>query len=68
MVTFSQLAALCCPDVCADESTLALALLQLQREKKAAVSLHDGEKVTGGRGLCLGGHSVPEGVSLHVDR
>lgn len=51
VVTFSQLAALCCPDVCADESTLYLALLQLQREKKAAVSLHYGEKVTGGRNL-----------------
>lgn len=62
VVTFSQLAALCCPGVCADESTLDLALLQLQREKKAAVSLHDGHKVTGGGASECGGrgHSGPE--------
>lgn len=44
VVTFSQLAVLC-KDVCADQSTLGVALLQLQREKKAAVSLHDGVKI-----------------------
>ncbi|XP_077377505.1 charged multivesicular body protein 7 [Festucalex cinctus] len=31
--------------VCADESTLCMALLQLQREKQVAVSLHEGEKI-----------------------
>ncbi|KAG7486073.1 charged multivesicular body protein 7 [Solea senegalensis] len=31
--------------VCADESTLCMALLQLQREKQVMVSLHEGEKI-----------------------
>lgn len=31
--------------VCVDESTLCLALLQLQREKQVTVSLHEGEKI-----------------------
>lgn len=31
--------------VCPDESTLCLALLQLQRDKQMTVSLHEGEKV-----------------------
>ncbi|XP_037633303.1 charged multivesicular body protein 7 isoform X1 [Sebastes umbrosus] len=31
--------------VCADESTLCMALLQLQRDKQVTVSLHDGEKI-----------------------
>lgn len=31
--------------VCADESTLCMALLQLQREKHVTVSLHEGEKI-----------------------
>uniref|UniRef100_A0A8C7WEX9 Charged multivesicular body protein 7 n=1 Tax=Oncorhynchus mykiss TaxID=8022 RepID=A0A8C7WEX9_ONCMY len=31
--------------VCADESTLCMALLQLQREKQVTVSLHGGEKI-----------------------
>lgn len=35
-----------CSGVCADESTLCMALLQLQRDKQVMVSLHDGEKVT----------------------
>ncbi|XP_031705168.1 charged multivesicular body protein 7 [Anarrhichthys ocellatus] len=32
-------------DVCADESTLCMALLQLQRDKQVTVSLHEGEKI-----------------------
>ena len=32
-------------DSCADESTLCMALLQLQRDKQVIVSLHEGEKV-----------------------
>lgn len=48
MVTFTQLVALCCPKVCADENSLWVALLELQRQKKAVVGLHDGEKVAGG--------------------
>lgn len=32
-------------DVCADESALCMALLQLQRDKQVTVSLHEGEKV-----------------------
>lgn len=31
--------------ICPDESTLCMALLQLQREKHVTVSLHEGEKV-----------------------
>lgn len=31
--------------VCVDESTLCLALLQMQREKQVTVSLHEGEKI-----------------------
>ena len=31
--------------VCADESTLCMALLQLQRDKQVMVSIHEGEKV-----------------------
>ncbi|XP_051923992.1 charged multivesicular body protein 7 [Hippocampus zosterae] len=31
--------------VCADESTLCMALLQLQRDKQVVVSLHEGEKI-----------------------
>uniref|UniRef100_A0A8K9UGV1 Charged multivesicular body protein 7 n=1 Tax=Oncorhynchus mykiss TaxID=8022 RepID=A0A8K9UGV1_ONCMY len=31
--------------VCIDESTLCMALLQLQREKQVTVSLHEGEKI-----------------------
>ncbi|KAM3611385.1 uncharacterized protein V6R79_017513 [Siganus canaliculatus] len=32
-------------DVCADESTLCMALLQLQRDKLVTVSLHEGDKI-----------------------
>lgn len=48
VVTLTQLVALCCPSVCADQRTLWVALLELQRQKKVAVSLHDGETVKGG--------------------
>lgn len=45
VLSFSELHGLCA-GVCADESTLCLALLQLQRDKQVLVSLQDGEKVT----------------------
>lgn len=45
VLSFAELYGLCW-DVCADESTLCMALLQLQRDKQATVCLHDGEKVT----------------------
>lgn len=32
-------------DICADEGTLCMALLQLQRDKQVMVSLHEGEKI-----------------------
>uniref|UniRef100_A0A8C7ZZC7 Charged multivesicular body protein 7 n=1 Tax=Oryzias sinensis TaxID=183150 RepID=A0A8C7ZZC7_9TELE len=32
-------------DICADESTLCMALLQLQKDKQVIVSLHEGEKI-----------------------
>ncbi|KAM9811025.1 charged multivesicular body protein 7-like [Neosynchiropus ocellatus] len=44
LVSFQELCVLCA-DVCADESTLCLALLQLQREKRVTVTLHDGDKI-----------------------
>ncbi|XP_077571114.1 charged multivesicular body protein 7 [Stigmatopora nigra] len=44
VVSFHELYTLTC-GVCADESTLCMALLQLQREKQVAVSLNEGEKV-----------------------
>ncbi|KAK2837589.1 hypothetical protein Q5P01_014801 [Channa striata] len=44
IVSFQELCALSC-DVCADESTLCMALLQLQRDKQVMVSLHEGEKI-----------------------
>lgn len=45
VLSFAELYSLC-SGVCADESTLCMALLQLQRDKQVTVSLHDGEKVT----------------------
>lgn len=45
VLSFSELHALCA-GVCADESTLCMALLQLQRDKQVLVCLQDGEKVT----------------------
>lgn len=44
IVSFQELCALSA-DVCADESTLCMALLQLQRDKQVTVSLHEGEKI-----------------------
>lgn len=45
VLSFAELYSVC-SGVCADESTLCMALLQLQRDKQVTVSLHDGEKVT----------------------
>ncbi|XP_069562799.1 charged multivesicular body protein 7 [Brachyistius frenatus] len=44
VVSFQELCNLS-SDVCADESTLCMALLQLQRDKQVLVSLHEGEKI-----------------------
>ncbi|XP_028314013.1 charged multivesicular body protein 7 [Gouania willdenowi] len=44
IVSFPELVCLS-SEVCADESTLCMALLQLQREKQVFVSVHEGEKV-----------------------
>ncbi|XP_020486683.1 charged multivesicular body protein 7 [Labrus bergylta] len=44
VVSFQELCTLS-TDVCADESTLCMALLQLQRDKQVTVSLHEGEKI-----------------------
>ncbi|XP_040010084.1 charged multivesicular body protein 7 isoform X2 [Xiphias gladius] len=44
IMSFQELCALS-SDVCADESTLCMALLQLQRDKQVMVSLHEGEKI-----------------------
>lgn len=44
LVSFQELRALS-SHICPDESTLCMALLQLQREKQVTVSLHEGEKL-----------------------
>ncbi|KAM4617079.1 charged multivesicular body protein 7 isoform 2-T3 [Polymixia lowei] len=44
LLSFQELCALS-SHVCADESTLCMALLQLQREKQVTVTLHEGEKM-----------------------
>ncbi|XP_044052918.1 charged multivesicular body protein 7 isoform X2 [Siniperca chuatsi] len=44
ILSFQELCTLS-SDVCADESTLCMALLQLQRNKQVTVSLHEGEKI-----------------------
>lgn len=44
VVSFQELCTLS-SDVCTDESTLCMALLQLQRDKQVVVALHEGEKV-----------------------
>nr|XP_040051205.1 charged multivesicular body protein 7 isoform X2 [Gasterosteus aculeatus aculeatus] len=44
VLSFQELCTLS-SDVCADESTLCMVLLQLQRDKQVTVSLHDGEKI-----------------------
>ncbi|KAM4577495.1 charged multivesicular body protein 7 isoform 1-T1 [Odontesthes bonariensis] len=44
IVSFQELCTLS-SDICADEGTLCMALLQLQRDKQVIVSLHEGEKI-----------------------
>ncbi|XP_015225511.1 PREDICTED: charged multivesicular body protein 7 isoform X3 [Cyprinodon variegatus] len=44
VVSFQELCTLS-SDICADESTLCMALLQLQKDKQVIVSLHEGEKI-----------------------
>ncbi|XP_022610655.1 charged multivesicular body protein 7 [Seriola dumerili] len=44
ILSFQELCALS-SDVCVDESTMCMALLQLQRDKQVMVSLHEGEKI-----------------------
>nr|XP_023694253.1 charged multivesicular body protein 7 isoform X1 [Paramormyrops kingsleyae] len=44
LLSFQELRALT-THVCPDETTLCLALIQLQREKQVTVSLHEGEKI-----------------------
>lgn len=44
LLSFQELRSLS-SDICPDETTLCLALLQLQREKHVTVSLHEGEKL-----------------------
>lgn len=44
IVSFQELCSLC-SGVCADETTLCMALLQLQRDKQVTVSVHEGEKI-----------------------
>ena len=44
LLSFQELSELC-SEVCPGESSLCLALLQLQREKRCTVSVHEGEKV-----------------------
>ncbi|XP_013889028.1 charged multivesicular body protein 7 isoform X2 [Austrofundulus limnaeus] len=44
VVSFQELCSLS-SNICADESTLCMALLQLQKDKQVIVSLHEGEKI-----------------------
>ncbi|XP_072289058.1 charged multivesicular body protein 7 [Eucyclogobius newberryi] len=44
ILSFQELCSLSA-GVCADESTLCMALLQLQRDKQVMVSIHEGEKI-----------------------
>ncbi|CAL8295449.1 charged multivesicular body protein 7 [Gadus morhua] len=44
LLSFQELSELC-SEVCPGESSLCLALLQLQREKRCTVSVHEGEKI-----------------------
>lgn len=44
ILSFQELCSLS-SGVCADESTLCMALLQLQRDKQVMVSIHEGEKI-----------------------
>ncbi|XP_054906807.1 charged multivesicular body protein 7 isoform X3 [Poeciliopsis prolifica] len=44
IISFQELCTLS-SNICADESTLCMALLQLQKDKQVIVSLHEGEKI-----------------------
>lgn len=44
VLSFSEVSSLA-SDVCADESSLCMSLLQLQRDKKVLVALHEGKKI-----------------------
>lgn len=44
LISFQELLTIS-SDICADESTLCVALLQLQRDKQIIVYLHEGEKI-----------------------
>lgn len=59
IVSFQDLCTLS-SDICADESTLFMALLQLQRDKQVMVSLHEGEKIVK---FCLPGQERVSPVS-----
>ncbi|XP_076021309.1 charged multivesicular body protein 7 [Genypterus blacodes] len=59
VLSFQELATLL-SHVCADESSLCMALLQLQREKQVTVSLHDGEKIVK---FCQPGHDRVSPIS-----
>ncbi|XP_024909669.1 charged multivesicular body protein 7 [Cynoglossus semilaevis] len=63
VLSFSEVRGLS-SDVCADESTLCMALLQLQREKRATVALHEGEKIVkfGQRGSVSPVNDVDVGI------
>ncbi|KAM6931296.1 charged multivesicular body protein 7 [Xenentodon cancila] len=52
IVSFQELSALS-SDICADESTLCMALLQLQKDKQVVVSVHEEEKIVK---FCQPGH------------
>ncbi|XP_063345678.1 charged multivesicular body protein 7 [Pelmatolapia mariae] len=59
IVSFQDLCTLS-SNICADESTLCMALLQLQRDKQVTVSLHEGEKIVK---FCLPGQDRVSAVS-----
>ncbi|CAI5694942.1 charged multivesicular body protein 7 [Oreochromis niloticus] len=59
IVSFQDLCTLS-SNICADESTLCMALLQLQRDKQVMVSLHEGEKIVK---FCLPGQDRVSAVS-----
>lgn len=59
IVSFQDLCTLSA-NICADESTLCMALLQLQRDKQVMVSLHEGEKIVK---FCLSGQDRVSAVS-----
>lgn len=59
IVSFQDLCTLS-SNICADESTLCMALLQLQRDKQVMVSLHEGEKIVK---FCLPGQDRLSAVS-----